>query len=172
MRARQAVGRPLGACNLSKAPGIASQVEFGTARSFYPSQTPIQELAENAPIFLRAFAEVECELWTEEKCPAKMAERMKTPEIKKMKEMAEPIENKVRSVSETQVGSDYHSVASPAKTVNPPSLSPPHELDEDTLPTIFPLSCLPSPSYFRIPLDEKEERAELKAGGETGRHGS
>jgi hypothetical protein len=167
IQARQAVRRPFSTYSLPKAPGLAPRFAFGvglgTARNFYSSRPIFHNLVENVPVSLRIFTEVDCELRTKGKRPVKMTERKETTDVNKTKEMIK-LEYKVQSVPGTQVESDHHSTASPAEvTSNPPSLSPPHGLDEDT--PAENLSPVPSviPTLISGCSGTEEERAEPKA---------
>jgi hypothetical protein len=152
MQARQAIGRPFGPYHLPKpqsfAPRSVSQVGLGTARSFHSSRPLFQNLVENAPISIRAFTEADWELETKGKQPAEMKKRKGTPQMKKTKQMAKPIETKFQPVSETQIEFDRYFAAPPAEiTTNllvplAPTPSSRQPLPSIPSPSLVPLSIL------------------------------
>ena len=152
MQARQAIGRPFGAYHLPKPSGLTphsvSQVGLGAARNFHSSRPLFQNLADNAPISLRAFTEADWELETKGKRLVNMRKREETPKAKKTKEMAKPIEAKAQPVSETQHEFDHYFSAAPAQVITdllvplaPTPLSR-QPLPSTPSPSLIPLSIL------------------------------
>ena len=152
MQARQAVGRPLGAYHLPKAPGFTprsvSQVGLGTARNFHSSRPLFQNLVDNAPIALRAFTEADWELETKGKQPVKMVKRKETREVKKTKEVVKPVEKQLQQTPETQVEFDHYFVAPSVEVVTnlliplAPTPSSRQPLPSTPSPSLIPLSIL------------------------------
>ena len=152
MQARQAIGRPFGAYHLPKAPGFTprsvSQVGLGTARSFHSSRLLFQNLADNAPIALRAFTEADWELQTKGKQQIRMAKRERTPKMNKTKEMVQPTKKEVQLAPEAQVEFDHYFTATPAVVITnllvplAPTPSSRQPLPSTPSPSLIPLSIL------------------------------